>query len=368
MLPKDIDILLYLCYNSNMSMDSSPSDYQASYNYSVNPFEISLPPSERKHIASAAKHEIDRAITSRTLNFSEQISSRSHVELNANPQLPPSWEFGALMQTAYDRADVTMQREFVDGEYRFVNGTVFLYGSTIPLAYAATLHILADEQTTKTAIDLDSPDFYLEVPDLESGQSDIIPLDYARLKVILDGLVAQSDMYEAITNDNRSIEESLLAILEMSNDRSVKREARYKFNDLASIGHAVVAIVQQYHYAAGVAEPIDHHHSVAVDNLLYLNDDGSSTATTTYKLEDQSGKISTQTGVAYERMFVDDQLAESFKQEVHRSAQKWRRNVSAESHKKARKTAKKTKFGSYIAMGLSRINNVSSDPTSKQLQ
>lgn len=350
-----------------MSMDSSPSSHQISYNYSVDPFEISLPPSERKHIATTAKNEIDRAVTSRTLNFTEQISSHGHIELNANPQLPPSWEFGALMQTAYDRANVTMQREFIDGEYRFVKGNILLYGSTIPPAYAATLRILADEKTAKTAVDLDAPDFYLEMPDIDRGQTDIIPLDYARLKVILDGLVAQSNMYEAITNDSRSIEESLLAILEMSDDRSVKREARYKFNDLASIGHAVVAIVQQYHYAAGIATPTDHHHSVSVDNLLFLDDDSNSTATTTYKLENHNGKISAQTGVMYERLFVDDQLVESFEQEVYRSAQKWRRSTSAESAKKSRKNTKKAKFGSYITMGLSRINNVSSDPTSKQL-
>lgn len=348
-------------------MESSSTDPQISYNYSVDPFEISLPHSERAHIARTAQSEIDRAIASRTLDFNESTLSHSHIELNANPQLPPSWEFGALVQTAYDRADVTMQREFIDGDYRFVKGTVLLYGSTIPLAYATTLHILADEKSTKNAVDLDTPDFYLEVPDLEHGQLDIIPLDYPRLKVVLDGLVAQSNPYEAITNSSRSIEESLSAILEMSDDRSVKRETSYKFTDLASIGHAIVAIVQQYHYAAGVAAPTDHHHTVSVDNLLYLDQDSTSTATTTYRLDNRSGQISAKTGVTYERVFIDDQKVETFEQEVYRSAQRWRRNASAENRRKPRNNAKKVRFGSYIAMGLSRINNTGSDPTSQQL-
>ena len=344
-------------------MDTSPRESQITYNYSVAPFEVALPKTERSRLARDTQQGIDRAINSRELNFIETIETIAPVELNANPQLPPNWEFGALVQTAFDKAVVRMQRNYIDGEYQFVGATVVLFGENIPIKFATTLTMRANETTASANINLDNPDFYLESPNV-NGESKVLPLSYADLIAVLDGLLAQSNEVESISQPYHSIEESLLAIATMSADQSTKREARYRFNDAHDLGHVVVGIVQRYHHQSGIAAPTANNHVITVENTLLINDvDG--TSTTTYQVDASGKNASAKTGVAYERVFLDDQIVESFEQSAHDSVKKWKDAVAEKPQNGSRRKTRKTRFGSYITAGLTRINSTSGDETTK---
>ncbi len=344
-------------------MDRSSEDNQITFNYSIRPFEIALPKSERARLARDTQQGIDRAIGSKELNFVESIETVDPVELNANPELPPNWEFGALVRIAFDKAIVRMQRNYIEGEYQFVSASVVLYGERIPIKFATTLNIQANEATASGSIDLDNPDFCLETPS-DDGEVAVLPLSYKDLVAVLDGLLAQSNEVESISKSYHSIEESLLAIAAMSTDRSTKREARYRFNDPHELGHAVVGIVQRYNHQSGIANPTANNHVITVENTLHLNDlDGIST--TTYLLDAKGKNASAKTGVAYERVFIDDQLVESFERSAHNSIKKWQDVIGEKPQGTSRRKMRKTRFGSYITAGLNRINDTSNDETNE---
>lgn len=333
-------------------MDSSQSEHSFSYNYTVEPFPVTLSKPVRTRLARDVRGNIDRAIHSKNIDFTEQITTETPVELFANPQLAPNAEYRTFIETAYDRATVEMDREFCDGEYHFTAAKIHLFGSTFPDSYSRTLYILADEQTATGDITVDDPDFYIEVPSEDASRKDVIPLDYATTLKILEGIVAQSNMFAAITSSGSSLEENLLAILEMSADRSVHRESKYKFTDPASLGHAIVAISQNYHYEAGVAAPTEHHHSISVENTL-IQDDRGGNSTSTYQFEDKGNNVAAKTGVAYMNVVPYNDEFETVEAAVNYAALEWKSQVTS-SKKRGEKSVK---FSRYITAGLNRINN-----------
>jgi hypothetical protein len=328
---------------------------------SVRPLRVKLSSKAKRSLAHDSEQGIERVFKSGAVDYTETVSSVTPIQLDANPQNAPNITFRSLQLIAYDEAIVNMTREYVDGEYRLTLASILLSCSTLPPELNAELYIQADEADAEAEIDLDDPQFYIKVPDLDTDGYDTIPLNYEKLQDILDGLVEQANPFVAITSPDRTIMENLQALLVTASERSVHREASYRFTDPTIFGHTVVKIAKNNHILSTDQDVQSVHHRVTVESAHALPDN-QGIASSIYDFEKDSKGITAEISLSYDKQFEDSlDPIEEFETLVGTDTKSWLEDLThielgSNGSPRSERT-KPSRFGSYILNGLSLIAN-----------
>lgn len=262
--------------------------------YSLEPREILLEEDERRLLARETQALVDEAFIYN--NFCEEISTSVPIELDADRTNAPNATFRALMKV-YNRANIQISLDNNDGDSYLDKATITLFNTGRPIADGAELVIMADERDNDDGIDLNNLQYFLKsLRNTSADSPDIIPLDYSACIDILNGLVTQANPVEAITKPNRTILESLHALIVAAPEYSIGRRTGYRFTHPQRVGSVAVNIHDRSLHKKDKV-PTHAFHEVSVESEQPLSE--TDVASTILYLSSSRRDTNTQIGVNY---------------------------------------------------------------------
>lgn len=129
---------------------------------------------------------------------------------------------------------------YVEATFDHDGGDSFLNGATIKLRNEWVSVLRADiviaigdddiEEEEEELINIDEPAFYIETAKEHfSLERESIPLNYIMCRTLLNHIVLMTNPIAAATNPNRTIQESIEALLSISEETTINRSMKYSF-------------------------------------------------------------------------------------------------------------------------------------------
>ncbi|MBI3889718.1 hypothetical protein HY312_04070 [Candidatus Saccharibacteria bacterium] len=233
------------------------------------------------------------------------ISTLTAIELDATPLSPPNGLFALLVRTPYRRAHISAAFEGSGEDGDLLSARILLFEPGTP--FRGELIIVPDngnEDGTEAIAEDDETDSMTPPLTLDQAASDtqhmnytftsrefkgpreLIPLQKEHVKEFLDGLVGQANEYIAITQPERNFAQSVRALLAVSSDISIERQAAYSLRDGDS--ETLVNVFEQSHANNAnkdTAPTVESYRAIVTENASVKSPlDGTSCDTTTTSL------------------------------------------------------------------------------------
>lgn len=250
---------------------------------SLNEREVDIDNDEKQALDSLVGKKITELFD--RVDHTSTLSTRTPIELNATPLSPPNGLFYALVRTPYRRAHIEAAFDESKNETSsLLTARILLFEPGIP--YRGELVLVCDDEAEddedeedEEEPNLDSPN-YVFITKEPRGSGDRIPLRKSDVKDILDGLIAQANEYVAITQPDRTLEQSIRALLAVSADVAIEKQADYRIKN--STSGVAVSLFQESHTGTNKPEIVESYRAIVTENhTVNSSADGTPCNTTT---------------------------------------------------------------------------------------
>lgn len=221
--------------------------------------------SERNELSNDIRDAIDEAFL--FANYDETLSTLTPLELVALDRHPL---YSALTNYAhYNQTFVEATFDHDSGEKLFTNARIQLRNTWIhSLRVELVINASDDdiEEDEEELIDLEVPHFYVDAPtEATSTKRERIPLNYTVCRDLLNHIVSMANPIAAITKSDRTISESIEALLAVSESTALNRSTKYSF--YASEDEQVVVDIHDRSLLKPQIQPEHTYHKASVQTL-----------------------------------------------------------------------------------------------------
>ena len=275
--------------------------------YSVQPREVSFGSGESETLAYDIRQAIDESFL--FANYSETLATISPLELYLPTQRNDTFNLLTLGMT-YDRANIqtTIDHGSTGSMLRTVDVRLFheKWGNAAQSVLTAKAgDIDRESEALQEMIDPENPLFHITAPiDLKTLERERNPLNYLMYRDMLNYVVSLAHPVASITNPDRSLLQSVEALIATSTETSLSRSAKYRFHqdedETIEVGVHDRALV----YLVG--EPKHIYHEVTVKRIRAFGKAGSLATHMNMKVTQSGIEATVGKEFCYEDDCIDD--------------------------------------------------------------
>lgn len=242
--------------------------------YSVQPTEVHFSEGNQQKLNEELREAIDESFL--FADHSQSLNTVEPIELDTPTTRNETYDMLTL-GIPYDRLHVDAVIDH-DGDPSLRSLKVKLYRNDWGMTAYTTISAYESDDAVEDedVINIDEPAFFITSPqDLKTGKRELIPLDYRTCRELLNHIVSLANPIAALTIEDRNILECMEALMAVSEETSIGREAKYQFQQNENEVIEVHTRDKMLQYPLG--EPRHTYHEAIIKRIRSFGRAGSLT-------------------------------------------------------------------------------------------